>query len=256
MSKRIVISLFCLALAGPLLSALPSVQDIIEYIDSTYRVQSDITSQAKLTTKDPDLGGIKIIEAVYYRRDSDDAFLIVLTAPDTDKGNGYLRVGDNMWMYLAKSRAFQHIGRDERIGGSNTSTGDVETRKFRELYKPELDAAGKEKISEEMLGKIPVYRIEVTAKVNDVKYPKLILWMTKDKYLLLKQESYSLSGTLLETDYFKNYKEVEGHYIALTAKFEDAIEKDNVTLFEIKGISFDKVDDYKFDKKYLESLSK
>jgi hypothetical protein len=161
-------------------------------------------------------------------------------------------------MYRRSTRTFTHIGRDEKIGGSNTSAGDIETRKFKELYKPALDTSGKEQISEETIGaaKIPVYRLEVTAKVNDVKYPRLVMWVTRDKYLELKRESYSLSGTLMETDLFTSYKEIDGRYVPLLQKYVDEIEKGRTSLLEITGVSFDKVDDYKFDKSYLESLSK
>ncbi len=257
--KRMITVMATVLFLVPLATALaanPSVQEIIDRIDQMQEVKSDITAQARITTRDPDMGGTKIIEAVYYRRDSDDAFLIVLTAPDTDKGNGYLRVGDNMWMYRSKSRAFQHIGRGEKIGGSNATAGDMESRKFGELYKPDVDASGNEKLAAVMIGKIPVYKIELVAKAVDVKHPRVIMWVTRDKYLPLKQELYSLSGTLLETDYFKNYKEIDGRYIWLMGKFDDAVEKENVTLFEIKGIAFGKVEDYKFDKRYLEQLSK
>jgi hypothetical protein len=161
-------------------------------------------------------------------------------------------------MYRRSTRTFTHIGRDEKIGGSNTSAGDIETRKFRDLYKPSLDASGKEVISEETIGtaKIPVYRLEVVAQVNDVKYPKLVMWVTRDKYLELKRESYSLSGTLMETDLFTNYKDVDGRFVPLLQKFTDEVEKGRTSLLEIRGIDFKKVDDYKFDKSYLESLSK
>jgi Outer membrane lipoprotein-sorting protein len=245
-----------LAAAGGF-AAAPTVQQIIDYIDTNYEIRSDMTAQVRITTKDPDQG-TKVIESVYYRRDRDDAFLIVIAEPETDRGNGYLRVGDNMWMYRRNTRTFTHIGRDEKIGGSNTSAGDIETRKFKELYAPALDASGKEILSEETLGgaKIPVYRFEVVAKVNDVKFPKLVMWVTRDKFLELKRESYSLSGTLLETSYFTSYKEVEGRYVPLLWKFTDEVEKGRTSLFEIKGIAFEKVDDYKFDKKYLETLSK
>jgi hypothetical protein len=216
-----------------------------------------MTAQARITTKDPEQG-TKVIESVLYRRDRDDAFLIVIAEPETDRGNGYLRVGDNMWMYRRSTRTFTHIGRDEKIGGSNTSAGDIETRKFKELYKPSTDASGQEIIAAETIGgaKIPIYRIEVTAKVNDVKFPKLVMWVTRDKFLELKRESYSLSGTLMETDLFTNYKEVDGRYVPLLQKFVDEVEKGRTSLLEITGISFNRVDDYKFDKSYLESLSK
>ena len=163
-----------------------------------------------------------------------------------------------MWMYRRSTRTFTHIGRDEKIGGSNTSAGDIETRKFKELYKPFVDAAGQESIRPETLGsaKIPVYRLEVVAKVNDVKYPKLVMWVTRDKYLELKRESYSLSGTLMETDLFTSYKEIDGRYVPLLQKFVDEVEKGSTSVLEITGISFSKVDNYKFDKSYLESLSK
>jgi len=241
----------------PALWAIPTVQQVIDYIDTNYQVRSDMTAQARITTRDPEQG-TKVIQSVLYRRDRDDAFLIVIADPETDRGNGYLRVGDNMWMYRRSTRTFTHIGRDEKIGGSNASAGDFETRKFKELYKPAQDAAGKEFISEETIGnaKIPVYRVEVTAQVNDVKFPRLVMWLTRDKYLELKRESYGLSGTLMETDLYTNYKETEGRYVPLLQKFTDEVEKGRTSLLEITGISFSRVDDYRFDKSYLESLSK
>ena len=237
--------------------ALPTVQQVIDYIDTNYQIRSDMTAQARITTRDPEQG-TKIIESVLYRRDRDDSFLIVIADPESDRGNGYLRVGDNMWMYRRNTRTFTHIGRDEKIGGSNTSAGDIETRKFKDLYKSSTDASGKEIISEETIGgaKIPVYRVEVTAKVNDVKFPRLVMWVTRDKFLELKRESYALSGTLMETDLFTNYKDVDGRYVPLLQKFVDEVEKGRTSLLEITGISFKKVDDFKFDKSYLESLSK
>ena len=246
-----------LLLAGAGLWASPSIQEIIDYYDTNYQLRSDMTAQARITTEDPEQG-TKVIESVLYRRDRDDAFLIVLADPETERGNGYLRVGDNMWLYRRTTRTFTHIGRDEKIGGSNASAGDMETRKFKDLYKPSLDAAGKEIISEETIGgaKIPVFKVEVVAKVNDVKYPKLVMWVTRDKFLELKRECYSLSGTLLETDLYTSYKNVDGRYVPLLMKFTDEVEKGRTSLLEITGITFSKVDDYKFDKSYLESLSK
>jgi len=252
-SLRLVLALLLLS---PALWALPTVQSVIDTIDTNYQLHSDMTAQARITTKDPEQG-TKVIESVLYRRDSDDSFLIVLAEPESDRGNGYLRTGDNMWMYKRSTRTFTHIGRDEKIGGSNTSAGDIETRKFKDLYKPSLDASGKEVIREDMIaGKIPVYKLEVVAKVNDVKFPKLVMWITRDKYLELKREEYGLSGTLMETDFFTNYKNVDGRYVPLLQKFVDEVEKGRTSVLEIIGVTFAKVDDYKFDKSYLESLSK
>ena len=254
--KAVGIAGLALLVLSPALWASPSVSDIIDRVDTNLQLKSDMTAQARITTRDPEQG-TKVIDSVYYRRDSDDAFLIVIADPESDRGNGYMRVGDNLWMYKRATRTFTHIGRDEKIGGSNASAGDMETRKFKDLYKPSLDSAGKEIITEETIGgKIPVYRVEVVAKVNDVKYPKLVMWVTRDKFLELKRECYSLSGTLMETDLYTSYKNVDGRYVPLLMKFTDEVEKGRASVLEITGITFAKVDNYKFDKSYLESLSK
>jgi outer membrane lipoprotein-sorting protein len=237
--------------------AIPSVTEILEAIDESMELGQDITCKVKITQQKVDQG-VKVMESIYYRRDSDDAFLIVMTAPDSDKGDGYLRVGDNMWMYLRNTRTFQHMNRDDEIGGSDLSAGDMEQRKYTELYEPALDENGNEIISEETLGSagIPVYRFEIIAKVNDVKYHKLVMWVTRDEYLTMMVESYSLSGTLMETSYYKQYTDIDGHYIPLWMLFVDKFEEGNKSLVELSGISLKAIDNTVFTKTYLENLSR
>ncbi|PIU17984.1 MAG: hypothetical protein COT18_11475, partial [Elusimicrobia bacterium CG08_land_8_20_14_0_20_59_10] len=142
------------------------------------------------------------------------------------------------------------------IGGSDAHGDDFETRKLDELYGPVLDSSGTEKFAEAMLGKVPVYRFEVQARVNDVDYPRQIFWTRRDNNLLLKQESYSLSGTLMQTVYFIKFAEVEGRYVAVKQLFIDEFEKGNKTIVELSGLSPGKLDDKLFTKAHLENLSK
>ena len=93
--------------------------------------------------------GVKTMEALWYGRDRDNAYLIVMLSPESDKGVGYLRVSDNFWMYRPNTRTFQHINRDESIGGSNAHGENFENRKLTELYEGLKTAAGKDSISEE-----------------------------------------------------------------------------------------------------------
>ncbi|MBN1798948.1 MAG: outer membrane lipoprotein-sorting protein [Spirochaetales bacterium] len=255
--KRIAVKLVFSFLFGSTLWALPTGSQILAAIDRQQEMSADITAKVKITQQKVDQG-VRILQCVFYRRDRDDAFLIVMTAPDNEKGNGYLSDGDNMYMYRRNTRTFQHVGRDENIGGSDASMGDMESRKYTELYRVAKDAAGKEIIVEETLGSanIPVYRIEVIAKVSDVKYPKQVMWVTRDKYLVLKVDSYSLSGTLMETAYFTQYTVIQGRYIPLWQKFIDRFEEGNMSIVELSGISLNRIDDYVFTKPYLENLSK
>ncbi len=237
--------------------ALPSVAELLVAIDELEELGSDLTAKSIITQQRVDQG-VKVMESIYYRRDSDDAFLIVMTAPDSDKGDGYLRVGDNMWLYLRDTRTFQHMNRDERIGDSNVSAGDMESRKYAELYEAAIDLNGNEIITETTIGdaEIPVYSFEIKAVGSDVKYSKQVIWVTQEDHLVLKVDSYSLSGTLMETSYYKNYTEIDGRYIPLWMMFIDRFEEGNKTLLELTGISLMAIPDEVFTKPYLENLSR
>jgi hypothetical protein len=154
-------------------------------------------------------------------------------------------------MYRRNTRTFQHINRDENIGGSDAKAGDFEKRKFTELYKPVAETP-----VEEMLGQTPVYRFEVTARVNDVTYPKQIYWVERTTYLPRKVESYSLSGQLMTTSYYLKYTQIEGKYVLVKGLFVDEFEVGNKTLMEMSGISLAPIPESVFTKAYLENLSK
>jgi hypothetical protein len=235
--------------------AAPKVSDIIKKIDFMMEQIGDISVKASLV-QNKARQGVKSYESLYFRRDKTDEFLIVILAPDTEKGNGYLRVGDNFWMYRQNTRTFQHISRDESIMGTDAKGGDFEKRKLVDLYKPLADANGAEIIVEEILGKKPVYRFTLIAKVNDVTYPKQVYWVQRDNFLSLKIESYSLSGTLMQTAYFPKWTEIEGKYIPIQHIYIDEFEKGNKTIVELSGISTKQLDPKIFTKAYLENLSR
>lgn len=255
---RFVFSLvLVLSMGSADLWAAPTAMEIMKKMEEMEDIGIDITVKVKITQQKADQGA-KVFESIYYRRDNDDAFLIVMTAPDNEKGNGYLRVGDNMWMYRRNTRTFQIMKRDQSIAGTDAKAGDLESRKFTELYEPAVDDQGNELLAEETLGKakIPVYRLEVLGKVKDVEYPKVIYWVRQDNYLTMKQEQYSLSGTLMETSYFPKWTQVEGRYIPLQMIFVDEFEEGNKSLLELSGISLQPIDNDVFTKAYLENLSK
>jgi hypothetical protein len=235
--------------------AAPKIGEILKQIDFIQDLKTDGTAQVTMTQQKTG-EGVKVYEAVYYRRDKDDSFLIVFTAPEVEKGNGYMKVDDNMWVYRRNTRTFQHMNRDESIAGTNSKSEDYEKRKLIDLYKPVVDKSGQETITETKLGDIPVYQFNIEAKVEDVSYPKVTYWVRQDNLLPLKTQSYSLSGTLMQTSYFLKYTQIEGKYLWIKAMFIDEFEKGNKTLVEIKNISIQKIDDYVFTKAYLENLSK
>jgi outer membrane lipoprotein-sorting protein len=251
MKKYLILALLCTQYS----IHAKSVNAILQEIDKRMSQVSDFSAKVSLTQQKAGQG-IRHIETLFFRRDEGDQFLMVTTSPESEKGNGYLRTGNNFWMYRQNTRTFQHINRDESINGTDTKVGDFERKKTTELYKPYVDGSGREDITEEMLGNKKVWKFTVVARVRDVTYPKQVYWVEQGTYLQLKVQSYSLSGTLMQTAYFLKYTQIEGKYILLKGMFVDEFEKGNKTVLEISGVSLKKLDPKIFTKAYLENLSK
>ena len=234
---------------------LPSTEKLLKDIETISMMSADVTAKVVITQQKTEQG-TKVFESIYYRRDSDNSFLIFITAPESEKGNGYLRMGDNFWMYRKNTRTFQHINRDESIAGSDAKGDDFESRKLTELYTAAKDSSGNDIISQDKLGQIPVYRFEVVAKVNDVDYPKKLYWVQQDKSLVLKEQAYSSSNTLMQTSYYLNYTEIKNRFIPIKMIFIDEFEKGNKTIVDLSAIRIENLSNEIFTKAYLENLSK
>ncbi len=234
---------------------LPQPSEIMKKLDNLFSQKGDLTATIKIIQKKKDLG-VKIYKFKIFRSDKRDAFLLLFLEPPSEKGNGYLKIGDNFWLYRRNTRTFQHISRDADISGTNMKIGDMEKQKLSELYRPLTDKNGKQIITAEMLGKIPVYKFTIIAKTKDVTYPKITYWVRRDNYLPLKAQYFSLSGTLLRTSYFLKYTRIKGRYFLLEGVFIDEFEKGNRSALKVENIKVKPIPDYVFTKQYLENLSR
>lgn len=253
---KYIIGIFILlmTLIHPIFPAIQA-QDILRKMDELQTMDQDVTAKVKIIQQDKDQG-VKTMESIYFAKDLSDLFLIVMIGPESEKGNGYLKSGKNFWMYRRNTRTFQHISRNESIAGSDANAEDFENPKYATHYAATKDLNGQEIIETELLGKIPVYKLEIRSKIPDVSYPKKRLWVRQDNFLPLKEQNFSLSGTLMRTNYFLAYTQINGKYIPTKQMAVDEFEKGNKTVWEISNITFKKLDDSIFSKAYLENLSK
>ena len=227
---------------------------ILQAIDQQQQLSQDITAKLVLLQTRP-VQGTRRYEMAYYRQDKTDSFLIVMLAPNQEKGNGYLKVKDNFWLYRKNTRTFQHIARDENIAGTDIQGADLETRKTSDLYQV-VKENGAESIKEAKLGAVSVYLVKIITTAQDVTYPKQTLHVRKDNYLLLKVENYTKSDVLMLTQLFPKYTKIQGRYIPVMGYNIDEFEKGNKTVFQITDVSLKPISKNVFTKAYLENLSR
>lgn len=223
--------------------------EILKKIDDLGSLETDGTARVKITIQETGQA-TKIQDFQWYRQDSTDSFLIIFLAPANEKGNGYLKNKENMWLYKKNTRTFQFINSDESIGGSGATADDFDEKTLSQEY----TVVGQ--VEETKIGSRNVYKFEVKGKTKAVKDPKRIYWVDQETFLPLKQQNFSLSGTLMETIEFGGYKKIGDSFVATKTLVTDEFEKGNKTLVEISNFSTDKIDSKIFTKAYLENLSK
>lgn len=230
-------------------------EEILSEVDKLQTLKADATAKvAVIQTKPKETP--RIIKMHWYRRDEDNAFLIVMLEPAAEWGNGFLRTSKDFVMYRRQSRAFQRINGTLAIGDSAARTGNFEKKKLSELYEPIRDRRSKDKLREGMLDTIPVYYLELRAKTRAAEYPKMALWVRKDNYLPLKDQGFSSSGQLLTTSYYLRYQKVGATYIMVKGIFIDEFEKGNRTILEISDIVTRTLNSSIFTKEYLKAVSR
>src|SRR5215204_5767822 len=74
----------------------PQMVDILKIVDDRQKNNGDWRASAYLEQKEKDKVDV-VYETEYYRRSSDQKFMILFTKPKTSAGQGYLRIDKNLW---------------------------------------------------------------------------------------------------------------------------------------------------------------
>lgn len=244
---------FLLALAGaaiPLAAQTPDFMAMLKAVDlnGSFGTQ-DYTAVLTIVTQKP---GEKdsVMQIRLFRRDEQRQIVWIIQKPEAQKGQGLLKVDDNIWMYDPESGKYTHSTMKEQIQSSKAKSSDLKAASYSEDY----DVAAWE---EGVLGKYPVWVLTLRAKNNEVSYTKLKLWIRKDKPLLMKEEDYSVSDRLMRTVLFPpRYIEVGGRTVYSQILIQDELNKGEKSQLTISEVSVAKLPDATFSKAFLEQSSR
>ena len=209
----------------------------------------DITSLFTLVQKrqnEPD----RVLRVQVYRRDREEAYTLIYLYPESEKGKGYLRNGDDLFQYFPSTREFVYRNRKEDIGGSDARSDLFGKQKTLDLYT--VDYLGTAKVS-----KWDTDVVRLDAKQLDVSFPIQKWYIRKTDGLPVKVENFSLSETLMRTYYYISYEElVKDKYVFTKLLAVNHLETGQKTFITIENIKTDKIQDYTFTKTFLEERSR
>ncbi len=217
--------------------------------------KSDLSAEYTIVKRDPG-GSTSTTVAAMFRRDKTDQFLILVLEPVSDKGKGYLKIGDNLWLYDPVGRSFTFTSARERFQNSSARNSDFNRSNFSNDYRP---VSGRR----EKLGRFECTVLELEAVNTSVSFPKMIIWVSDNDNLVRKIEDYSLSGQLMRTTAVPSYQKVGNLWVPQALVILDHLNSKVIsgkteyerTTITIKNPSVADIPDSVYTKEYLEKVN-
>ena len=249
MRKMLLSLTVALALTG-----MAAAEDKVDYkailakIDEQTNFKTiDISAKVTVVSRKPGEDD-NVTQAQYFRRDATNRFMILILKPEVNKGQGYLKIDDNIFFYDPESRKFSKYTGANNFQDSNAKNSDFQNSTLSGDY--ELVETGKEK-----LGAKDAYVLTLKAKRNDVTYPKRKIWVEVSTVLMLKSEDYSLSDRLMRTSLYGKYLQIQDRFVPQLMRFDDNLKKGEVTVITLENPSLSKLPDAVFTQAYLEKVN-
>ncbi|MDF1567395.1 MAG: outer membrane lipoprotein-sorting protein [Spirochaetaceae bacterium] len=228
--KSILMTVLCLSAVG-VTSFAQSAEGVINKMDE---LQTFDTMYAEGTMITVDRFGEKRSTYKSWSRGSED-FLIEFTNIE-EKGQKVLRVDEELYLFYPdaediipmhgaalKQSMFGDISYEDITEGSNT-----------------LDKYDVEMMGSEFVKGVDCWVIEMIATSRNVPYPKQVVKVGKDDYVLREAEYYARSGRLLKTvDVVESRVFDDGRIILTEMVMEDQLRRGSSTTMRIDTLEID-----------------
>lgn len=192
----------------------------------------------------------RVLQVKIYRRDAADTFTLIFQYPASEKGKGYYRSGDDLYLYLPSTREFVYRNRKDDVGSTDVRTDLFGQPKTLDQYW--VSYQGTASVSK---WECDVVRLD--GKALDVSFPVQKWFFRKTDGLPVKVENYSVSETLLRTFYYIDYASVaKDKFIFTKLLAVNHLEKGQQTLLTNENISTAAIPNYTFSKAFLEEQSR
>lgn len=229
--------------------------ELLEELDRRQRSTGDYKALVYMEQKEKDKSDL-VYEAVIYRRDRADKLVILFTKPKSERGKGYLRVDQNLFLYDPNVGKWERRTERERIGGTGSRRRDFDESRLADEFTPAYEGR-------ESLGKHTVHHLELKAEEEaDVAYPVVEIWVDVESKNMLKMQEFALSGKLVRTTYYPRWEKVEHESTGETVYFPkeirvfDEIEENKKTTILFRSVELGPLPDNIFTKAWLESKSR
>jgi outer membrane lipoprotein-sorting protein len=228
----------------------PQAARIVETYESKTNLKGlDVTTTFTLVQKKKGEAD-RVLQVKVYRRDAADTFTLIFQYPDSEKGKGYYRSGDDLYLYLPSTREFVYRNRKDDVGST-----DVRTDLFGQART--LDLYWVSYLGTATVAKWECDLVRLDGRQLDVSFPVQKWYFRKSDGLPVKVENFSVSETLLRTYYYIDYATVAaGKFLFTKFLAINHLEEGQQTFLTNENVATAPIPDYVFSKAFLEEQSR
>lgn len=175
-----------------------------------------------------------------------DNSIVMTLEPASERGQILLMKGRDLWVFLPRVSQPVRLSLAQRLVGQ-VSNGDIARANFAGDYNPKLLGMAK-------AGKETLYALELTAVDRSVTYQRVRYWVTQSGFRPYKAEFYSLSGRLLKTCDYLDFKTLGGKVRPTRLLMVDALNKGEQSVLDYSAMKLRSLPDHVFSKEYLRRL--
>jgi len=210
-----------------------TAKEIIEKADDKFNGEKSGISEMTMTIVRPSWQ--RTVKFKSWNKDNDKA-LTLITAPAGEKGQTFLKRGNEMWSWnptISRLIKLPPSMMSQGWMGSDYTNDDI--LKESSMVKDYTHKI----IGTEKIGDRVCYKIKMTAKPDAaVIWGHQIRWIDKNDYLFIKSELYDEDGYLIRTETGSDIQTMDGRLIPTRIELVPEEEEGHKTIIEIKSIEF------------------
>lgn len=175
-----------------------------------------------------------------------DNSVVMLMEPAAERGQIMLMKGRDLWVFMPDVSQPIRLSLAQRLTGQ-VANGDLARANFSADYTPEL-------LRTETITGEKYYVLDLTAVDRSVTYHKIVYWVKESNFWPYRAEFYSLSGRLLKTCRYENFRTLLGKMRPTRLTMENALHKGEQSVLEYSAMKPRDLPDKVFTKDYLKRL--
>lgn len=172
--------------------------------------------------------------------------IVQVLEPASERGQAMLMRGRDLWIFLPTVSQPVRLSLSQRLTGQ-VANGDIARANFTGDYTPRV-------LRTEEVDGHEHYVLELTAVDRGVTYSRVLFWVRKSNFHPYKAEFFSLSGRLLKTARYEEFKTLGGRVRPTRLVLRDALRQGEESVMEYSGLKLRDLPARMFSKDYLQRL--